>query len=140
MRKKNLTKTVGLLLLLMAVVYASEQMATDRAMEKVISFKEQGFVNVRGERRGYLADKGELEQGIKMFENQEYLAVVSGDDDMEEVKLLVKDKAGTEVLASGTTEGKTAFVTYTPKAKGKYSFVIEVPKRGGYYHFALVTK
>ena len=139
MPAKRLPLLLLLLLAVAALVYASEQGATDKAMAKIATFKDQGFVNVRGERRGYLATAGVLDQKIKMFDNQEYLAVVAGDDDVEAITLQVQDKDG-KVLVAGEGTGPLASITYKPAKMDKYTFKVEVPKKGGYYHFSLVTK
>ncbi len=138
-RVKRLPLLLLLLLAAAALVYASEQAATEKAMAKIVTFKDKGFVNVRGERRGYLAAAGVLDQKIKMFDNQEYLAVVAGDEDVETITLQVQDKDG-KVLAAGEGTGPLACVTYKPAKMDKYTFKVEVPKKGGYYHFSLVTK
>jgi hypothetical protein len=120
-------------------LYAAEETATERTMKKLIEFKDKGFTNVRGERRGFLEDKGLLKQRIKLFKKQNYLAIVSGDEDVKEIKMIIKDKKG-KLVKESTNSGSTAHLEFEPKKKDKYSFFIEVPDKGGYYHFSLATK
>lgn len=132
---------IGLLCSLMvtSVVWASQEDAGEKMMELLMGFKDDGFVNVRGERRGYLANKGVLKQRIKLFGGQEYLAVVAGDHDIEDLNLIIKDKKGKVEIKKVVGKGK-ASLTFSPPKKGKYYFVIEAPNKGGYYQFSLVTK
>lgn len=129
----------GLFALLVLAVCASEQDAVEKAMGKISSYKDKGFVNVRGERRGYLAAGGSLDQKIKLFANQEYLAVIAGDADMEKVSMEITDHKGKKV-ASGESGEPMSVVMFTPAELGKYTFVIKIPGKGGYYQFSLVTK
>ena len=126
-------------LLVLGLLWASEEAATSKNMEVMMKFKDEGFVNVRGERRGYLSNQGVLKQRIKLFKDQEYLAVVGGDDDVEDLFLVIRDRKGNELLRSEKTKGK-ASITYVPPKKDKYYFVVEAPAKGGYYHFSLITK
>lgn len=127
-------------LLSCALLWASEEVAGNKAMEMLMSFKEEGFVNVRGERRGFLSNKGVLKQRIKLFKGQEYLAVVGGDDDVEALTITVLDRKGKEtLLKSEPGQGKVS-IKFTPDDKDKYNFVINALGKGGYYHFSLVTK
>jgi hypothetical protein len=121
------------------MIWASEEGATEKMMELLVGYKDEGFVNVRGERRGYLANAGVLKQRIKLFKGQEYLAVVAGDEDVGEVKLSVKDRKGKTEFKQVVEKGQ-AILTFAPDKKDKYYFVIEAPQKGGYYHFSLVTK
>ena len=121
------------------ILWASEESANEKMMEILLGFKDKGFVNVRGERRGYLSNQGVLKQRIKLFEGQEYLAVVAGDEDVGEVNLIIKDKSGTTEIQKTMGKGQTS-ITFSPPSKDKYYFVIEAPNKGGYYQFSLVTK
>ena len=121
------------------ILYASEEVASERAMKTLLEFKKDGFINVRGERRGFLAKESSLKQRIKLFGKQEYLAIATGDDDISLISMVVKDKKGKEVARS-TSEGPAASLTFAPPKKAKYYFYIEVPGKGGYYQFSLVTK
>jgi|SaaInlStandDraft_1057018.scaffolds.fasta_scaffold274725_1 hypothetical protein len=120
-------------------LYASEETATERTMKKLLDFKDKGFTNVRGERRGFLENKGLLKQRIKLFSKQSYLAIVSGDEDIKGIKMVIKDKKG-KLMKECSVSGSTAHLEFIPKKKDKYSFFIEVPDKGGYYHFSLATK
>ncbi len=124
------------------ILLASEQLASERAMELVLKHKDEGYVNVRGERRGYLADKGELKQRIKMLASQSYLAVVAGDDDIGPIQLKVLDEKGVEVAISSSQEGSgsNATLTYVPPIKGKFTFLLNAADKGGYYQLSIVTK
>jgi hypothetical protein len=117
---------------------ATEEKASEKTMQTLMTFKDSGFVNVRGERRGYISNQGVLPQRIKLFDGQEYLAVVGGDEDVETLNLVIKDLKGNEILRS-TGKGLTS-IQFTPPTKDKYNFIIETPEKGGYYHFSLVTK
>jgi hypothetical protein len=121
------------------LLWASEETASEKMMEILLGFKDKGFVNVRGERRGYLSNQGVLKQRIKLFKGQEYLAVVSGDEDVEDVHLIIKNKSGKTELKKVMGKGQ-ASITFSPPKKDKYYFVIEAPNKGGYYQFSLVTK
>ncbi|MBF0197277.1 MAG: hypothetical protein HQL32_06185 [Planctomycetes bacterium] len=138
-KKNNYFILFALLFAGLGILIASEEEATESVMAKLMEFKEQGFVNVRGERRGFLEKQGTLKQRIKLYKGQEYLAIVSGDSDVEKVQVIILNKKGKEVARSdGGT--KTASITYIPEKKDKYSFIIEAPGKGGYYQFSLVTK
>jgi hypothetical protein len=121
------------------MLWASEEAAGEKMMSILLEFKDKGFVNVRGERRGYLSNQGVLKQRIKLFKGQEYLAVVSGDDDMGDVNLIIKDKSGKTEIQRMVGKGQSS-ITFSPPKKDKYYFVIEAPNKGGYYQFSLVTK
>lgn len=122
------------------IIFAAEETATERTMKKLLEYKEKGYVNVRGERRGFIEEKGSLKQRIKLFKKQDYLAVVSGDEDISEIKMIIKDKKGKKILKESTSKGSTAEILFTPSKKAKYQFFIEVPGKGGYYHFSIATK
>jgi|SaaInlStandDraft_1057018.scaffolds.fasta_scaffold31373_2 hypothetical protein len=123
-----------------AILWASEEVASSKTMELLMSFKDEGFVNVRGERRGFLSNEGVLKQRIKLFKGQEYLAVVGGDDDVEALTITVLDRKGKEtILKSEPGDGKVS-LKFTPDDKDKYNFLITALGKGGYYHFSLVTK
>lgn len=128
-----LTMFAGLLL-------ASEETATERAMESILAKKSEGFVNVKGERRGYMAKGGILKQRIKLFGKQDYLVIVSGDEEVKNIKMKIMDKKGKKLLMESDGAGSTAVLKFTPAQKNKYTFLIECPGAQGYYHFSLVTK
>jgi len=121
------------------LVFAGEDDATEKAMSLLLEKKEAGFVNVRGERRGFLQNEGVLSSRIKLYGDQEYLAIIAGDKDVETIQLVIKDKKGNVVSKS---EGDKNYVSlsFKPSAKDKYTFLFETPGKGGYYHFSLVTK
>ena len=127
-------------LLSCALLWASEEVASSKAMELLMGFKDEGFVNVRGERRGFLANEGVLQQRIKLFKGQEYLAVVGGDDDVEAMTITVLDRKGKETLLKSEPGDGKVTIRFTPEKKDKYKFVINALGKGGYYHFSLVTK
>ncbi|MBF0243770.1 MAG: hypothetical protein HQL31_00670 [Planctomycetes bacterium] len=128
-----------LLILTACALWAAEQQATDSAMQAILGFKGEGFVNVKGERRGYIAAKGSLKQRIALFDKQDYLVVICGDEDLSKVNLVIEDGTGKKLME--TTGGATAAsLIYTPEKKGKYTFLFEAPEAGGYYHFSVVTK
>jgi len=137
--KHSISLVTFILFFSLGWLYASEETATERTMKKLLEFKEKGFTNVRGERRGFLENKGLLKQRIKLFSKQNYLAIVSGDEDIKEIKMIIKDKKG-KLMKESTISGSTAHLEFIPKKKDKYSFFIEVPDKGGYYHFSLATK
>lgn len=141
MNRKRTWKTLGLAaLIFFSLVYASEETASERTMQKILEYKDKGFVNVRGERRGHLAKGGKLKQRIKMFKGQDYLAVVSGDEDIKDIKITIMDKKGKKLLVESSGKGSTAALEFKPEKKDKYSFFIETGGSGGYYHFSLITK
>lgn len=121
-------------------LYASEETASERTLEQLSEFKKDGFVNIRGERRGYLEDSGNLKQRIKLFAKQEYLAIIAGDEEVKSIKMTIKDKKGKKTILESSTAGPVATLKYVPKKKAKYSFFVEVMGSGGYYQFSLVTK
>ena len=117
---------------------ATEEKASEKALQTLNSFKDQGFVNVRGERRGYISNQGVLKQRIKLFDGQDYLAVVAGDEDVENMNLIIIDEKGKELMRKSGKGG--ADLIFKSTTKDKYNFVVETPEKGGYYHFSLVTK
>jgi hypothetical protein len=140
MKKRNLLYTFTFTFFFgLGWLYAAEETATERTMKKLLEFKDKGFTNVRGERRGFLENNGQLKQRIKLYSKQNYLAVVSGDEDVKEIKMTIKDKKG-KLVKESISSGSTAHIEFEPKKKDKYSFYIEVPDKGGYYHFSLATK
>ena len=121
------------------VLWAAEEDASAKAMELLIEKKEAGFVNVRGERRGFVQNQGELSSRIKLYGEQEYLAIIGGEKDIEKLQLIIKDKKGNVVSQSDATQNYVS-LTFTPPKKDKYTFLFLTPGKGGYYHFSLVTK
>jgi len=121
------------------MLWASEDQATEKAMALLLEQKGAGFVNVRGERRGFVQNQGELNSRIKLYNDQEYLAVIAGDKDVEKLQLVIKDPSGKVVSQS---DGNSNFVSlkFKPDLKDKYTFLFITPGNGGYYHFSLVTK
>lgn len=118
---------------------AGEDDATEKAMSLLMEKKEAGFVNVRGERRGFVQNKGELRSRIKLYGGQEYLAIIAGDKDVEKLQLVIKDPKGNVVQQSDVDKNFVS-MTFTPPSKDKYSFYFLTPGKGGYYHFSLATK
>lgn len=131
---------VGLTLLsVVLVLWAAEDEATEKAMSMLLEKKDAGFVNVRGERRGFVQNEGELSSRIKLYGEQEYLAIIAGDKDVEKLQLVIKDKDGNVVSQSDASTNHASIVV-TPPKKDKYTFLFVTPGKGGYYHFSLVTK
>ena len=114
------------------ILWASEDQATEKAMALLLEQKEAGFVNVRGERRGFVQNQGELNSRIKLYNGQ------AGDKDVEKLQLVIKDGSGKVISQS---DGSSNFVslTFKPDVKDKYTFLFITPGNGGYYHFSLVT-
>jgi hypothetical protein len=126
------------LLITSAALYADDNVASEKVLQIISEQKEHGFLHVRGERRGFLSSQGILKQRIKLLANQSYLVVVAGDDDMEDLNIIVQDPKGNEVKRSS---GKgQSFLDFTPSKKSRFKLIIEAPQRGGYYHFSLLTK
>ena len=121
-----------------APLFANDSVATEKVLQIISEQKEHGYLHVRGERRGFLSNQGRLKQRIKLLANQSYLVVVAGDDDMEDLNLIVQDPKGNEVKR--TSGQGQSFLDFTPSKKSRFKLIIEAPKRGGYYHFSLLTK
>jgi hypothetical protein len=138
-QRKSLLAAFLTILSVVLVLWAGEDEATDKAMSMLLEHKDAGFVNVRGERRGFVQNEGELSSRIKLYGEQEYLAVIAGDKDVEKLQLIVKDKNGNVVSQSDGATNNAALVI-TPPKKDKYTFLFITPGKGGYYHFSLVTK
>jgi hypothetical protein len=130
--------TLCILLTFTIPLFANDGLATEKVMQIMSENKDKGFVNVRGERRGFLSNQGVLKQRIKLLADQSYLAVIGGDKDVEVINLIVQDRKGNEITRT-TGKGQT-FLNFKCPKKDKYKFVIEAPKKGGYYHFSLVTQ
>lgn len=137
-KSKYLLAILACSLLTFGWLKATEEKASEKAMQTLSGFKDQGFVNVRGERRGYISNQGVLKQKIKLFDGQDYLAVVAGDEDVETMTLVIIDEKGKELMRKSGKGG--ADLNFKSTTKEKYNFVVETPEKGGYYHFSLVTK
>lgn len=138
-QRKSLCVVFLTILSVVLALWAAEDDATEKAMSMLLEHKDAGFVNVRGERRGFVQNEGELSSRIKLYGEQEYLAVIAGDKDVEKLQLIIKDKAGNVVSQSEANSNHVALVV-TPPKKDKYTFLFVTPGKGGYYHFSLVTK
>lgn len=123
-----------------ACLYALEEDAYEFAMNQILSFKKSGYVNVRGERRGYLESGGLLQQRVRMMKNQSYLALVAGDNDLKEIEVALFDEKGKIVATGESPDEHTRALQFSPDEKSKYTFVVKAPSKGGYYHFTIITK
>lgn len=121
-----------------APLLANDRVASEKVLQIISEQKEHGYLHVKGERRGFLPSQGHLKQRIKLLAHQSYLVVVAGDDDVEDIHLIVQDPKGNEVKR--TSGQGQSFLDFTPTEKSRFKLIIEAPKRGGYYHFSLLTK